>query len=60
MLTVFLTTTTPRLFFIEVADVGAGCGGGLDRVRVHHQCDDVLMGARHPAEVLAGLRGAAL
>jgi hypothetical protein len=53
-------TTTARLFFIEVADVGAGCGGGLDRVRVHHQCDDVLMGARHPAEVLAGLRGAAL
>ena len=27
---------------------------------MHRQCDEALMGARHPAEVLAGLRGAAL
>ena len=33
---------------------------GVARVGVHSQCDDVLMGARHPAQVLAGLRGAAL
>jgi hypothetical protein len=32
----------------------------VDLVRVHRQCDEELMGARHPAEVLAGLRGAAL
>ncbi|EUA44545.1 hypothetical protein I552_4318 [Mycobacterium xenopi 3993] len=32
----------------------------VDLVRVHRQCDEELVGARHPAEVLAGLRGAAL
>ena len=32
----------------------------VDLVRVHRQCDEELMGARHPAEVLAGLRSAAL
>jgi len=39
---------------------GGRCGRGVDLVRVHRQCDEELMGARHPAEVLAGLRGAAL
>ncbi|MGB9227991.1 hypothetical protein [Mycobacterium sp.] len=53
-------TTTGWLFFIEAADASVGRVAGVDLVRVHHQCDEELMGARHPAEVLAGLRGAAL
>ena len=53
-------TTTGWPFFIEVADVAVGVVAGVDLVRVHRQCDEELMGARHPAQVLAGLRGAAL
>ena len=53
-------TTTGCPFFIEAADVAVRCCRGVDLVRVHRQCDEELMGARHPAEVLAGLRGAAL
>jgi hypothetical protein len=53
-------TTTGWPFFIEAADASVGLVAGVDLVGVHHQCDEELMGARHPAEVLAGLRGAAL
>ena len=34
-----------------------GVRGGVDLVGVHRQCDEELMGARHPAEVLAGPAG---
>jgi hypothetical protein len=39
------------------ADVAGRGVVRVDLVRVHRQCDEELMGARHPAEVLAGLAG---
>jgi hypothetical protein len=50
-------TTTGCPFFIEAADVAVGVVVGVDLVRVHRQCDEELMGARHPAVSLGRLAG---
>ena len=47
-------------FVFDLADVIGGVARRLELGGVHHQCDEELMGARHPAEVLAGSQGAAL
>ena len=56
---------TPDVGVVELDELDQQLVGQLvDRarslVRVHRQCDEELMSARHPAEALAGLRGAAL
>ena len=45
---------------IEVADVVVGFTAGVDGGRGHRQCDEELMGARHPVSSWQDRRGAAL
>src|SRR6476469_5285167 len=49
--------TAGCVFVIDVADVEVGVVAGLILVCVHRQCDEELMGARHPAEVFGGTAG---